>query len=82
MRETESSGAKPGTTMAKIHLTIEDENGQQSVTSFELHGDLESLDGIDEAVESFSQEALPQIESHLLGQAQTRAVEAAKKKTL
>jgi hypothetical protein len=44
-----------------------------------LVGDLESLDGIDEAVEGFKNVALPQIEQELLSQAQARALAQEKK---
>ena len=68
--------------MTKIHLILEDEEGGQLKRSFSLVGDLESLDGIDEAVEGFSRAALPQIEAHLVEEAQKRAVEEAKKNSL
>lgn len=52
--------------MSKVHLIVEDEHGQKTTHSFELSGDLENLNGIDEAVEAFSHQALPQLESTLL----------------
>jgi hypothetical protein len=65
--------------MAKIRLIVEDDEGNQSEKSFALMGDLDSLDGIDEAVEQFKNRALPQIEQELLTRAQERAVHEEKK---
>lgn len=67
--------------MPKIKLIIEQEDGTQTEQSFALQGDLNSLDGIDEAVESFKNLALPQVEQELLEKAQQRAL-AQEKKTL
>jgi len=53
--------------------------GHQTEHIFDLIGDLESLDGIDEAVEQFKNVALPQVEQELLSQAQARALEQEKK---
>jgi hypothetical protein len=63
----------------KIRLTVEDDAGHQTEQTFALVGDLESLDGIDEAVEQFKNQALPAIEQQLLTQAQARALDHAKK---
>ena len=65
--------------MPKIRLIIEDEEGNRSEENFALTGDLDSLDGIDEAVEQFKNRALPQIEQELLSRAQERAVQEEKK---
>jgi hypothetical protein len=65
--------------MPKIRLIIEDDAGHQTEQTFVLTGDLESLDGIDEAVERFKNAALPPIEQQLLTQAQERALEEEKK---
>ncbi len=67
--------------MSTIRLIVEDENGNQTQQTFELRGDLDHLDGIDEAVEQFKSQALPQIEQELLARAQGRAV-AQEKKTV
>lgn len=65
--------------MPRIRLIVEDDQGNQNEKSFVLAGDLDSLDGIDEAVEQFKNQALPQIEQELLAGAQERAVHAEKK---
>ena len=67
--------------MPKIRLIIEQEDGTQSEQSFALQGDLDCLDGIDEAVENFKNLALPQVEQQLLKKAEQRAL-AQEKKTL
>ena len=65
--------------MPKIRLIVEDDAGNQTEKTFPLSGDLDTLDGIDEAVEHFKRAALPQVERELLSQAQERAVEQEKK---
>jgi len=65
--------------MPIIRLIVEDDAGQQTEQSFVLVGDLESLDGIDEAVEQFKNAALPHIEQQLWDHAQARALEGDKK---
>ena len=67
--------------MPKILVTLLNDDGTQSQQSFELAGDLDCLDGIDEAVEKFKNAALPKVEQQLLQQAQERAI-AQEKKTL
>jgi hypothetical protein len=67
--------------MTEITLILKDENGTQTRRTFGLAGDLDSLDGIDEAVEEFKRQALPQIEQELLTQAHDRVV-AQEKKTV
>jgi len=65
----------------KILVTLLNDDGTQSQQSFELEGDLDCLDGIDEAVENFKNAALPKMEQQLLQKAQDRAL-AQEKKTL
>lgn len=67
--------------MSNIRLTLEDDNGTKTEQTFALCGDLDTLDGIDDAVEQFRLAALPQVEKTLLEQAQERAI-AQEKKTL
>ena len=67
--------------MPKVRLILEDDNGKQTEKTFELIGDLDHLDGIDEAVEAFKNQALPQVEQELLAQAGERAL-AQEKKTM
>ena len=65
--------------MPEITLVLTDDTGKQTQKIFALQGDLDSLDGIDEAVEQFKNQALPQIEHALLAQAQHRAAVQEKK---
>jgi hypothetical protein len=65
--------------MPKIRVIVEDEDGNAVEKTFALSGDLNSLDSIDEAVEQFKNQALPQVEQHLLTKAQERTVAAEKK---
>jgi CHASE3 domain sensor protein len=65
--------------MAAITLILKDDNGNQSQRSFVLTGRLDTLDEIDEAVEQFKNQALPQIEQELLTQAHDRAALREKK---
>ena len=67
--------------MPKILVTLLNDDGTQNQQSFELEGDLDCLDGIDEAVENFKNAALPKMEQQLLQKAQDRAL-AQEKKTL
>lgn len=67
--------------MPRIRLILEQEDGTQTEQSFDLQGDLDCLDGIDEAVENFKNLALPQVEQQLLKKAEQRAL-AQEKKTL
>ncbi len=67
--------------MAQITLILKDDHGNQTQKTFALVGDLDSLDGIDEAVEQFKNVALPQVEQELFSQAQERAL-AQEKKTV
>ena len=52
--------------MPKIRLIIEDDTGHHTEQTFALTSELESLEGIDEAVEQFKNAALPHIEQQLL----------------
>jgi len=65
--------------MPQIQLILRNDDGTTVEKIFELKGDLENLDGIDEAVEQFKNEALPQVEQQLLTQAQERVIEQEKK---
>ncbi len=67
--------------MPKIRLILEDDDGNQTEKTFQLNGDLDHLDGIDEAVEEFKNQALPQVEQELLSLAGQRAL-AQEKKTV
>jgi hypothetical protein len=67
--------------MPTIRLILEDDNATKTEQTFALSGDLDTLDGIDEAVEQFRLAALPQVEKTLLEQAQERTI-AKEKKTL
>jgi hypothetical protein len=64
--------------MSRIRLILEDDNGTQTEQSFALAGDLDTLDGIDEAVEHFRLDALPDLEKILLQQAQERTLQEKK----
>jgi hypothetical protein len=65
----------------KIRLILEDDNATKTEQTFALEGDLDTLDGIDEAVEQFRLAALPQVEKTLLEQAQERSIAQEKKTT-
>ncbi len=65
--------------MPHIRLTLQNEDGTTFEKTFALTGDLDSLDGIDEAVEQFKNDALPQVEQKLLEKAQERVVTTEKK---
>ncbi len=66
--------------MPKIVLIVEDEQGERREQVFLLSGDLDTLDGIDEAVEHFKNAALPQVEQELLTRALERAAAQEKKR--
>jgi len=66
--------------MARVRLILEDHNGIQTEQTFALAGDLDTLDGIDEAVEAFRLQALPQVEKSLLEAAQERAIPEKKRR--
>jgi len=65
--------------MSTIRLILEDDNGQQTEQTFALHGKLDTLDAIDEAVEQFKNETLPKVEQQLLQKAQERLADQEKK---
>jgi hypothetical protein len=67
--------------MPTIRVILEDDNGEQTEQTFALHGNLDTLDAIDEAVEQFKNDALPKIEQELLQQNQERLA-AKEKKTV
>ncbi len=64
--------------MPRIRILLENAKGTQSEQTFVLEGDLDTLDGIDEAVELFRLNALPDLEKALLQQAQERALKVKK----
>jgi hypothetical protein len=65
--------------MPRLRLILEEDNGTQTEQTFALCGNLDTLDGIDEAVEQFRLQALPQIEKALLEQAQERTIQEKKR---
>jgi hypothetical protein len=69
--------------MPRIRLILEDDDGNTTPTAAErlyrLEGDLDTLDQIEQAVETFKKQALPDIEHSLLDQAQERFVARGKK---
>ncbi len=65
--------------MAEIHLTLVDDQGHSTERVFALDGKLDTLDQIEQAVEHFKQQALPEVEKSLLTRAQERFVEQEKK---
>jgi hypothetical protein len=65
--------------MPQIVLMIRNDDGTTTERTFELAGDLDSLDGIDEAVEQFKSAALPEVEQHLLTRSQEKTIEQEKK---
>lgn len=62
--------------MAKIKITLEDDNGQPLTApreyALEVGGG--TLGEIEQAVEQFKRQALPELESHLLQASQSRWV--------
>lgn len=67
--------------MPQIQLVLRNDDGTTTEKIFDLGNDLNRLDAIDEAVEQFKNEALPQVEQELLRKAQEQTV-AQEKKTL
>ena len=71
--------------MPRIRLILEDDNGNplpdNAERVYSLEGDCNTLNQIEEAVEKFKNNALPQVEQTLLEQAQQRFT-AQEKKTL
>ncbi len=68
--------------MPRIHIILEDDEGNPlpdaARRTYRLEGDLDTLDGIERAVEGFKQRALPEIERSLLSEAQKGFVESAR----
>ncbi len=67
--------------MPQIQLTLRNDDGTTTEQVFDLGGDLNHLDGIDEAVEQFKNHTLPLVEQQLLQKAQERLA-AQEKKTV
>ena len=67
--------------MPQIHLTLRNDDGTTTEKVFDLGAHLNDLKSIDEAVEQFKNDALPQVEQELLQKAQER-IAAQEKKTL
>lgn len=65
--------------MPQVHIILEDDNANTTQQTFALTGDLDTLDGMDEAVEQLRLDALPQLEKTRLQQAQERVVQQEKK---
>jgi hypothetical protein len=68
--------------METIRLTLTRPDGTTVEQCFPLQGDLDSLDGIEAAVEQFKNQALPLVEKALLEQAQERHLTEEKKTLL
>ena len=70
--------------MPRVRLILEDENGQvlpdTTAQVYPLEGTCDTLNQIEQAVETFKNTALPQMEQTLLAQAQQRFIEEQKKK--
>jgi hypothetical protein len=70
-----SKEAKP---VPRIRIILEDDQGNSlpdARRTYRLEGDLDTLDQIERAVETFKERALPQLERSLLAEAQRRFVE-------
>jgi hypothetical protein len=67
--------------MPRIRLILENEDGTQTEQTFALAGDLNTLDGIDEAVEQFRLNALPNVEKTLLQRAQEQVLQEKKRRS-
>jgi hypothetical protein len=67
--------------MPKIHVILENEDGQKTQQTFDLPKKLDTLGEIDEAVEQFKNATLPQLEQQLFQESQERIV-VQEKKTL
>ncbi len=68
--------------MPRIRLILEDNEGNplpDARRTYRLEGDLETIDGIERAVEDFKKRALPEMERSLLTEAQQRFVARGKK---
>ena len=63
--------------MPRIRIILEDDEGNplsDAGRAYRLEGDLDTLDGIERAVETFKERALPEVERSLLDEAQKRFV--------
>ena len=65
--------------MATIRIVVEEDGQPILDKSYALPAELGDLDAIDEAVEGFKNEALPQIEEGLLARAHDRSASEVKK---
>jgi len=69
--------------MPRIRLVIEDDNGnllpENAQQVYLLEGDCDTLNQIEDAVEKFKNQALPQLEQTLLTNSQQRFVSAGEK---
>lgn len=71
--------------MPRIRIILEDDQGNplpDARRTYRLEGDLDTLDGIERAVETFKERALPEVERSLLTEAQRRFVANARGKKL
>src|SRR5579863_9419438 len=72
-----------GTPMPRIRLVVEDDHGQPLAATAErvyvLEGPCDTLNDIDEAVETFKNTALPEVEKFLLEKAQQQFVTTPKR---
>jgi hypothetical protein len=70
--------------MPRIRLILQDDEGNPlpdaARRTYPLEGDLDTLDGIERAVETFKERALPEVERSLLTEAQRRFVADARGK--
>jgi len=70
--------------MPRIRLILEDDNGtplpENAERVYPLEGDCDTLNQIEEAVDKFKNDALPQVEQTLLEQAQLRFTAQEKKR--
>lgn len=67
--------------MPRIRIILEDDQGNplpDARRTYRLEGDLDTLDGIEQAVETFKERALPEVERSLLTEAQRRFVATAR----
>ncbi len=66
--------------MPRIRLILQDDEGNPlpdaARRTYRLAGDLDTLDGIERAVETFEERTLPEVERSLLAEAQKRFVAA------
>ena len=70
--------------MPRIRLILEDDHGNPIANTEQVHvlqGDCDTINQIEEAVETFKKSALPPLEQALLNQAQERFVKTRKKRT-